>query len=102
MRYSIRRIDEGYTVEDMRSGDRMSYHKSYEAALKSLTKLRGSIVPRDEIVVVIEIKSKAPRHKVKQIINRLAFNLPDVGIPSAATQSGRCRFSKQNRGRCGD
>ena len=53
MRYSIRRIDEGYTVEDMRSGDRMSYHKSYEAALKSLTKLRGSIVPRDEIVVEI-------------------------------------------------
>ena len=40
MGYSICRIDEGYTVEDMRSGDRMSYHKSYEAALKSLTKLR--------------------------------------------------------------
>jgi hypothetical protein len=50
MRYSICRIDEGYTVEDMRSGDRMSYHKSYEAALKSLTKLRRSIVLRDEIV----------------------------------------------------
>lgn len=41
MRYSICRIDEGYTVEDMRSGDRMSYHKSYEAALKSLTKYVG-------------------------------------------------------------
>jgi len=52
MRYSIRRIDEGYTVEDMRSGDRMSYHKSYEAALKSLTKLRRSIA-RDAIVVEI-------------------------------------------------
>jgi hypothetical protein len=34
----------------MRSGDRMSYHKSCEAALKSLTKLRRSIVLRDEIV----------------------------------------------------
>ena len=53
MRYSICRIDEGYTVEDMRSGDRMSYHKSYEAALKSLTKLRRSFVLRDEIVVEI-------------------------------------------------
>ena len=53
MRYSICRIDEGYTVEDMRSGDRMSYHKSYEAALKSLTKLRRSIVLRDEIVAEI-------------------------------------------------
>jgi len=53
MRYSICRIDEGYTVEDLRSGDRMSYHKSYEAALKSLTKLRRSIVLRDEIVVEI-------------------------------------------------
>ena len=52
MRYSIRRIDEGYTVEDMRSGDRMSYHKSHEAALKSLTKLRRSIVLRDEIVAI--------------------------------------------------
>ena len=51
MRYSIRRIEEGYTVEDIRSGDRMSYHKSYEAALKSLTVLRRSIVLRDEIVV---------------------------------------------------
>ena len=49
MRYSICRIDEGYTVEDMRSGDRMSYHKSYEAALRSLTKLRKSIVLRDEM-----------------------------------------------------
>jgi hypothetical protein len=50
VRYSVCRIDEGYTVEDMRSGDRMSYHKSYEAALKSLTKLRRSIVLRDEII----------------------------------------------------
>jgi len=53
MRYSICSIDEGYTIEDMRSGDRMSYHKSYEAALKSLTKLRRSIVLRDEVVVEI-------------------------------------------------
>jgi len=53
MRYSICRIDEGYTVEDLRSGDRMSYHNSYEAALKSLTKLRRSVVLRDEIVVEI-------------------------------------------------
>jgi hypothetical protein len=53
MRYSICRIDEGYTVEDLRSGDRMSYHKSYEAALKSLTKLRRSIVLRDEIVAEV-------------------------------------------------
>ena len=27
MRYSVCGIDEGYTVEDMRSGDRMSYHE---------------------------------------------------------------------------
>ena len=53
MRYSICSIDEGYTIEDMRSGDCMSYHKSYEAALKSLTKLRRSIVLRDEVVVEI-------------------------------------------------
>jgi hypothetical protein len=53
MRYSICSIDEGYTIEDMRSGDRMSYHKSYEAALKSLTKLRRSIVLRDEVVAEI-------------------------------------------------
>jgi hypothetical protein len=53
MRYSICRIDEGYTVEDMRSGDCMSYHRSYEAALKSLTKLRRSVVLRDEIVAKI-------------------------------------------------
>jgi|SRR5271165_278913 len=53
MRYSVCRIDEGYTVEDMRSGDRMSYHKSHEAALKSLTKLRRSIVLRDEVIVEI-------------------------------------------------
>jgi hypothetical protein len=60
MRYSICRIDEGYTVEDMRSGDRMSYHKSYEAALKSLTKLRRSIVLRDEIVVEIWSTCREP------------------------------------------
>ena len=40
MRYSISSIDEGYTIEDMRSGDRMSYHDS-------------SVVLRDEIVVEI-------------------------------------------------
>jgi len=53
MRFSICRIDEGYTVEDTRSGDRMSYHNSYGAALKSLTKLRRSIVLRDETVAEI-------------------------------------------------
>ena len=52
MTYSICRIDEGYSVEDMGSGDRMSYHKSHEAALKSLIKLRRSIVLRDEIVAI--------------------------------------------------
>jgi len=36
----------------MGSGDRMSYHKSHEAALKSLIKLRRSIVLRDEIVAI--------------------------------------------------
>jgi hypothetical protein len=60
MRHSICRIDEGYTVEDMRSGDRMSYHKSYEAALKGLTKLRRSIVLRDEIVGEIAATSREP------------------------------------------
>jgi hypothetical protein len=45
-------------VEDMRSGDRMSYHKSYEAALKSLIKLRRSIVLRDEIVA--EVRREIP------------------------------------------
>ena len=60
MRYSICRIDEGYAVEDIRSGDRMSYHKSYEAALKSLTKLRRSIVLRDEIVVEIWSTCREP------------------------------------------
>jgi hypothetical protein len=58
MGYSICRIDEGYMVEDMRSGDRMSYHKSYEAALKSLIKLRRSIVLRDEIVA--EVRREIP------------------------------------------
>jgi hypothetical protein len=53
MRYSICSIDEGYTIEDMRSGDRMSYHKSYVAALKSLTKLRRSVVLLDEVIVKI-------------------------------------------------
>ena len=56
MRYSICSIDEGYTIEDMRSGDRMSYHNSYEAALKSLTKLRRSIVLRDEVVAEIGVR----------------------------------------------
>ena len=51
MRYSICRIDDG---------DRMSYHKSYEAALKSLTKLRRSIVLRDEIVVEIWSTCREP------------------------------------------
>jgi hypothetical protein len=37
----------------MHSGDRMSYHKSYEAAPKSLIKLRRSIVLRDEIVAEV-------------------------------------------------
>ena len=60
MGYSICRIDEGYTVEDTRSGDRISYHKSYEAALKSLTKLRRSIVLRDEIVVEIWSTRREP------------------------------------------
>jgi hypothetical protein len=53
MRYSICRIDEGYTVENTRGGDRMSHHKSYEAARKSLTKLLRSIVLRDEVIVEI-------------------------------------------------
>ena len=60
MGYSICRIDEGYTVEDTRSGDRISHHKSYEAALKSLTKLRRSIVLRDEIVVEIWSTRREP------------------------------------------
>jgi hypothetical protein len=60
MRYSICSIDEGYTIEDMRSGDRMSYHKSYEAALKSLTKLPRSILLRDEVVVEIRGTCREP------------------------------------------
>ena len=60
MRYSICRIDEGYTVENTRSGDHMSYHKSYEAARKSLTKLRRSIVLRDEVVVEIWSTCREP------------------------------------------